>query len=365
MNFNKYSFWGIQDLCCKSSIVINMRQSWIDLQWMKSLIPFILLLFVTSVMASCKNDDSTVVPETSKIKISCHFASKAEGQKRLAANTEYYNRLNQNDIEWRMKKTGATIDELKAFAQTCVRDFTDEEKTVIGDAMAFIEGKLQAMGAALPFPEDDIVFIKTTAEEESGASGYTLMTDIYLGEKLLRLGFTKPDRFREIIAHELFHYLTRNSPEFRRQMYSLIGFTVTGTDYVFAPAIQNMILNNPDVDHIDNYAEFTINGVKRNCALILLFTKTWAEASAESGDSASFFNCNQTVLVPVDELDTYYPTAEATDFWNVVGKNTDYVFAPEECLADNFAFAVLYGLDGKTYKTPQLITDILQRIKGE
>jgi hypothetical protein len=51
------------------------------------------------------------------------------------------------------------------------------------------------------------------------------------------------------------------------------------------------------------------------------------------------------------------------DFWDVVGRNTDYVFAPEECLADNFAFAVVYGIDGREYKTPRLISDITALLK--
>ncbi len=75
-------------------------------------------------------------------------------------------------------------------------------------------------------------------------------------------------------------------------------------------------------------------------------------------DEASFFDFNEAVLVPIDALDTYYPVEEASDFWDVVGRNTDYVFAPEECMADNFGFTVVYGLDGQDYQTPQLIANI-------
>ena len=64
-----------------------------------------------------------------------------------------------------MRKTGATLDELKEFVQTCVLDFTDEEKAALTKAVASIESKLNAMGAALPFPED-IAFVKTTMQEE-------------------------------------------------------------------------------------------------------------------------------------------------------------------------------------------------------
>lgn len=147
-------------------------------------------------------------------------------------------------------------------------------------------------------------------------------------------------------------------------MYSLIGFTATGDDFVFSPDIQNRILANPDVEHIDNYAEFTINGEKRNCELLVLYTKTWEEAYAEVGDEASFFNYQEVVLVPIDALDTYYLVEEASDFWDVVGRNTDYVIAPEECMADNFGYSLVYGLDGKEYQTPELIANIINALRN-
>ena len=39
----------------------------------------------------------------------------------------------------------------------------------------------------------------------------------------------------------------------------------------------------------------------------------------------------RTVIVPLER---------ATDFYTQVGRNTGYVINPEECLADNFAYAV-------------------------
>ena len=46
--------------------------------------------------------------------INYHCASLTEGQQLLLGNNEYFNSLTQNDIDWRLKKTGATLDELKA-----------------------------------------------------------------------------------------------------------------------------------------------------------------------------------------------------------------------------------------------------------
>ena len=46
-----------------------------------------------------------------------------------------------------------------------------------------------------------------------------------------------------------------------------------------------------------------------------------------------------------------------------MGRNTNYVTAPEECLAVNFSDAILFGLQ-KKYKSPQLIEAILDALKN-
>ena len=323
---------------------------------MKSL-PILFVLVSASLFLSCKRDPVGPKP----VEIDYHFATIPEGQQLILANTEYYDKLTQHDLDWKARKAGATLDELKAIAQTCIQDFSKEEKAVIDEAVGYVEDKLAAMGAlSLPFPDHDIVFIKTNMMEEGdAAAAYTHKTEIYLYERVMK---REPDYVHRIIAHELFHCLTRNSPNFRRKMYELIGFHILDEDIDFAPNIRELILSNPDVEHLDNYATFTINGEKRDCALLTLYTATWEEAYAEAGEDVVFFDYSQTVLVPIEALDTWYPTEEASDFWDIVGKNTDYVDAPEECMATNFSFAVVDGTQ-KDYESPWLIEKIITLLK--
>ena len=319
--------------------------------------PILLALVSVSLFLSCQRDPLGPKP----VEINYHFATITEGQQRILANTEYYNRLTQNDLDWKARKTGTTLDELKAIGQASVLDFSEEDKAVIDEAVGYIEGRLTAMGAlSLPFPDHDIVFIKTNMMEESGTpAGYTHKTEIYLDGFVMQ---QDPDYVHHVIAHEFFHCLTRNSPDFRRKMYELIGFHILDEDIDFAPSIRELILSNPDVEHLDNYATFTINGEKRDCALLTLYTATWEEAYAKAGEDIVFFDYSQTVLVPIEALDTWYPTEEASDFWDVVGKNTDYVDAPEECMATNFSFAVVDGTQ-KDYESPWLIEKIITLLK--
>ncbi len=329
----------------------------------------ILALISISVMTSCsKSDGSEKQPvEKSATIINFSFATRAEGQQLMRGNTEHYADMSQNDIDWRMRKENATIDELKAFAQEQVLDFSDDEKTLISKAVHTVEDSLKAIGCHLPI-FDHIVFIKTTMKEEGNPWAYTIKNEIFIGEEQTKYYVEKKDSqeefqfFTRVIAHELFHCISRNSAEFRQKMYNLIGFTVLDHDIVFPENIKSLILQNPDVEHIDNYAEFTINGKKRNCALIAIYSETWSEAYAKSGEQATFFNSNETVLVPLDDLGTKYKTSDVPDFWDKVGRNTTYVLAPEECMADNFSFAVAYGMT-QNYQSPEIIVNLINTLK--
>ena len=286
------------------------------------------------------------------------FASKEEGQKLISGNTQYYNRLSKMDIDWRARKEGSTLEELKAFAQSNVLDFTDDDKDIVMQIVKFIEHRLDEFECHLPLP-DEIIFIKTTMDDEGSASGYTsrnmiVLNDLYIEESSSFL--------LELIAHELFHCITRHSPEFRQKMYSLIGFTVMDHDIEFPERIRRRIMANPDVEHIDNYAEFTIDGVKRKCTLVTYYTSSWKEARISKGPITRFFDNIRVVLLPLDELDHPYKVIDATDFWEKMGRNTTYINAPEECLAVNFSYAIVYGPD-EDYKSPQLIRSILSALK--
>ena len=224
--------------------------------------------------------------------------------------------------------------------------------------VSFIERRLDEFECHLPLP-DEIIFIKTTMDDEGSASGYTsrnmiVLNDLYIEESSSFL--------LELIAHELFHCITRHSPEFRQKMYSLIGFTVMDHDIEFPERIRRRIMANPDVEHIDNYAEFTIDGVKRKCTLVTYYTSSWKEARISKGPITRFFDNIRVVLLPLDELDHPYKISDATDFWEKMGRNTKYINAPEECLAVNFSYAIVYGPD-EDYESPQLIRSILSALK--
>ena len=289
------------------------------------------------------------------------FVDADEAAEMLLANREYYANMNQIDLDFRMQKKGATLAELEAMAAKQTLDFTDEEKAAVDDAMTMIEAVCAERGYALP-AMDDIIFAKTTMHEECGSSAYTHGSEIYLAEYLLRYGMMdEPDKqsfFKHIMAHELFHCLTRNHPDFRADMYGILGFTVEDEDYPLGQSIKDVMISNPDVEHHNAHAAFDINGEMKDCVVVF----TTGKPFEKPGDS--FFDDMVTGLVPIDDLDTMYTSEDAANFWEVFGNNTGYVIDPEEILAENFAFTIVDGLD-KEYANPEIIEAIDALLKAD
>ena len=78
-----------------------------------------------------------------------------------------------------------------------------------------LEGIIEERGYHLP-PLDEITFICTTMKDESDASAYTHGTQIYLNGNYIdscNEDSEKETVFLYIMAHELFHCLTRCNPD--------------------------------------------------------------------------------------------------------------------------------------------------------
>lgn len=296
-----------------------------------------------------------------KTDIPVRFAAQSEGQELLLGNEAYLEGLNQNDLSFRLQKKDGTLEEYKTFAAQQVQDFSEDEKSLISGEIDNIEAICQEQGYHLP-ELDEVVFVKTTMAEECYAAAYTHGTTVYLGAELLEYVRSGSEGvqswFSDIIAHELFHCYTRNDTDFRTDMYALLGFTVQQEDYVFGDAVAERMISNPDVEHHNSCATFRINGQDIPCTVVFTTEKPFEK----EGDS--FFDAMVTGLVPVDDLNTMYTSEEAENFWDVFGRNTDYVIDPEETLADNFSFAILNRDEERELQTPEQVEKIRAYLKG-
>ena len=74
-------------------------------------------------------------------------------------------------------------------------------------------------------------------------------------------------------------------------------------------------------------------------------------------------------VVPIAKPDCVIPVDEVPDFWKVVGRNTQYVIAAEECLAENFTMAVMLFDKEERYlarmPNPKILKRIIAVLKGK
>ena len=311
-------------------------------------------------LASCGSGTSKEASQP----INYELADKEEGQRLLLSNTVFFDGFTDNDLQFRLQDKNASMEEYLSFAANQVLDFSDEQKAFISEYMERIDKIIAENGYHLP-PLDKISFILTTMREECDMTAYTHGTQIYLSESYLNSCIEKNEydsRTVYVLAHEIFHCLTRCNPDFRAEMYKLINFTVQDEEYTLPPSVLEFFISNPDVEHHNAYAAFDINGETVDCFLAFITTQHFEK----KGDM--FFDVGTAVLVPVDGEDKYYLPEDAANFDEVFGLNTDYTIDPEECMATNFGYLIAYGDEGplgEGYKTPEIIEGIKEYLKKD
>ena len=191
--------------------------------------------------------------------LSWHYADQAEGVELLLGNEEFYNGFSQNDIDYRLQRKDGTLDDMLEFAAAQVLEFTEEEKQGLDEVVQQLIAICEENGYTLPVT-DEITFIKTTMHEEGDAGAYTHGVQIYLGDSITSRLQSDNERAKTslltLVAHELFHCLTRGNAEFRTAMYNILHFNVQEEDFAIGENIHAMMISNPDVEHHNSYATF-------------------------------------------------------------------------------------------------------------
>lgn len=191
------------------------------------------------------------------------------------------------DYEARLGRKGGTRQELIRFIADQARDWSEEDKQRMQEAADTLNSHIKALNLSLTLPEE-IRILKTTMAEEGGAGGYTRMDYIVVEEQIARM---KPQQASYLLAHELFHVLTRNNPDFREKMYKLIGFSIAPEEFEVPADLRDVVITNPDVNRFDSYARFRVKGEERPCTMLIYANKPY--------EGGSFFNYLTIGLMPL------------------------------------------------------------------
>lgn len=308
-------------------------------------------LFISIIIPNIHAQNNETIP--------FRFATRAESQMLITDIDDYTRNWNQFDIDARLQKVNGRKSQLLTMAMNETRNWSEKEKNKINAAIKTIASQITKQKLNLPFPKE-IILVKTTMKEEGNAAGYTRKNWIALGEKMLQEASN--DMLTSILAHEIFHVLTRHDLQFKKAAYATIGFTVLDREILFPSDIAEKRISNPDVSRYDSYGSFTIQGEKKNCTMLLYTAK-------EYDGTGTFFDYAKVGLIPLNENQIpmqqngetiIYDLNLAEDFLTQVGQNTEYTINPEEILAENFSSIFI---SGKEIKSPEVIERLKNVLK--
>jgi hypothetical protein len=290
------------------------------------------------------------------------FATADAGKAILTTDDAFTKSLSRFDLQSRLK-TGdeVTLDDWKKSIAAEVRDWNDTQTKAATESLSRLSKRLD--GFELPLPKE-ILLIHTTGAEEGNAA-YTRGTAIILPDKVLAYAPAQLDR---LLAHELFHVLSRNDGALRQRLYRIIGFEVTGP-IELPPSLAPRRITNPDAPLIDCTIELKTADGKTVVGAPVLYAST-KDYDAKRG--GSFFQYRTFRLMLVERKnDRWQPMLHDSEpivvdakkepaFYEKIGKNTNYVIHPDEILADNFVRLVMEDRD---LMTPRIVDEMRMTLR--
>ena len=148
------------------------------------------------------------------------FYSKEQTAEYLTTGTAYLANWGTFDVLSRLKRDGVSYDDVVAFVKDQTRSWNEEDKESAMKGVAGLNAIIKKEGYKLPLPEK-IPFMLSSMNEEGGCLAHTRKEGVAFGSS------AEVDIDSRLIAHELFHVLTRNNPDFKEKIYELMMLTTT------------------------------------------------------------------------------------------------------------------------------------------
>ena len=273
--------------------------------------------------------------------VQTRFASSNEAQRYLQTEDLFLRSLSAFDRSARLKTSKDTdTAEYVKFITGQTKDWTDNEKEKIRTIM-------QCIGMAIAdykllFPQE-IVFVKTTGKEEGNAAYCRGDNVIVLPN---RNAAQSIERLYRVILHELFHIYSRNNPDIQEKLYSILSFQKC-QDLKWPDDIFRKKITNPDAAR-DHYSfSSQIQGTTYELMPILLATSDYDEK--KGGEFFDYLKLhfiavtkNGDNMSPLVKNDKYvmFALEQVPNYFELIGRNTDYIIHPEEIIAENFVLLI-------------------------
>ena len=267
------------------------------------------------------------------------FASEREGREVLGADDDWVAATGEFHRRAMLGVTSpVSREKLRAFSADTVLPWSSAPQARWTRAMTALAPRLRELGVALP-PE---VLLVNSNGRDSANAPYTRRHAIVMPAQGV-----PDDRDMEafVLAHELFHVVSRRSSALATRLYALIGFEPCAA-LEWPEEWLPLRIANPDAPHDRHLMRTTLRGR----ALSLMPVLVMRRAELQPGET--FFDvldvrllevsagASKTTAVRRDGQPAWHAPADVPDYLARLGGNTEYIFHPEETIADNFALLV-------------------------
>jgi hypothetical protein len=318
---------------------------------MLSLYPFLLIL--SAAAAQGESARGIALTPTTQIR----FATPDEGKALLTADDPFTASLSRFDLQCRLKTDKeVTLADWKKLVEQQVRPWEPAEIENVLQSLARLQKRLENFRLPLP---PTIHLVRTTGDEEANAA-YTRGASIALPNKVMRYDAAQLDR---LLAHELFHIISRHDGALRAKLYAIIGFEVCQPIELPASLAPRRI-TNPDAPLIDCTISLTAKDGREVTTAPVLYAES-KQYDATSGKSL-FQSLLFRLLIVERRGDRFVPRLangqpvvinprEEPAYLEKIGQNTNYIIHPDEILADNFVRLVM---NDQNVPTPRILEEM-------
>jgi hypothetical protein len=279
------------------------------------------------------------------------FANRAKGIELLSKPDDWSEQLSEFDMKARMRtlRTPGLQDFLN-FISANVLDWTPDEQKYWSSLI----NKLSEAMAGLRLYVPEIYMLKSTGLEEFNAV-YTRNRSVVFPVERINFSHDEQRDFF-LLAHEIFHILSKENPGLRDSLYALIDF-ISLNNFIFPPELEQYRLSNPNGE----WYKHAIS-VQSDIGLIyvtpVIQTTVPVEKVIEFSTEGrpKIFDVLDILLLVVDPLTGEVIRNEKglpisyrfnnTDWAKRVQRNTSYIIGPEEIMADNFALLMEWRISG-------------------
>ncbi|MFN0172421.1 MAG: hypothetical protein ACKV22_38955 [Bryobacteraceae bacterium] len=294
-------------------------------------------VFMATAQPTEQSTDSSCTQRNSLSK-RVQFADLKAAAHILRHRDPWAKQLSSFDLGARQKTAVPTsLHEFLTFAAASAVTWTPREEA---SWQPIIE-KLGAAIAGLNLHVPNIDLVKTNGREEFGAS-YTRDDAIVLPESMISLASSNPRNAYFLLAHELFHVLSRTDSRLRDRLYALLGFERVRR-FEYPAELEDRRISNPDAFEYLHTLKVQAGAVSVHVLPVIQSLVPLQEAI----QLPNFFAALDIVLLPVEprtgvvrrdsngNLIRY--SFGNTNWVPLMLRNSSYIIHPEELLADNFA----------------------------